>query len=262
VTAQHAKPSVIIGIPCYNEADRLAVETLIAFQLPQHRVELVFVNDGSRDGTLRVLEDMRTRAPERIGVVDLVRNSGKAEAVRQGIVHALERSPDYIGFWDADLATPLTELAPFCDILDTRPAVQMVLGSRVRLMGRAIERKPYRHYFGRVFATAASLVSDLPVYDTQCGAKLFRVSDTLRQVFATPFLSRWVFDVEIITRFWVAMAAHGVEIGPALYEMPLREWRDVGGSKVHLTDAVQAFVDLARIRRDLACASERASRAG
>ena len=53
----------------------------------------------------------------------------------------------------------LTELAPFCDILDTRPAVQTVLGSRVKLMGRAIERKAHRHYFGRVFASAASLVS-------------------------------------------------------------------------------------------------------
>src|SRR2546426_2684393 len=90
MTAQQATPSVILVIPCYNEADRLAVETLVAFWLPRRRVELVFVNDGSRDGTLQVLEDMRTCAPERIGVVDLVRNSGKAEAVRQGIVHALE----------------------------------------------------------------------------------------------------------------------------------------------------------------------------
>jgi dolichyl-phosphate beta-glucosyltransferase len=171
VTAQYAMPSVIIVIPCYNEADRLAVETLVAFQLPRRRVELVFVNDGSRDGTLRVLEAMHTYSPEHIGVVNLVRNGGKAEAVRQGVVQALERSPDYVGFWDADLATPLTELAPFCDVLDTRPAVQMVLGSRVKLMGRAIERKAHRHYFGRVFATAASLALDLPIYDTQCGAK-------------------------------------------------------------------------------------------
>jgi len=93
VMIQHATPYVIIVIPCYNEADRLAVEPLVGFQLLRHRVELLFVNDGSRDGTLQVLEAMRMRAPRRIGVVSLIRNCGKAEAVRQGVVQALKSCP-------------------------------------------------------------------------------------------------------------------------------------------------------------------------
>src|SRR5207248_10840878 len=108
---------------------------------------------------------------------------------------------DSIGFWDADLATPFSELPGFLAILESRAAIQIVIGARVRLLGRDISRRPSRHYVGRVGATLIASSLGLAVYDTQCGAKLFRVNDTMRKVFAAPFLSRWIFDVEIIARF-------------------------------------------------------------
>ena len=107
----------------------------------------------------------------------------------------LDRGPDFVGFWDADLATPLSELPGFMKVMKTRPQIEMVLGARVRLLGRDIRRNPTRHYVGRVGATLISSSLGLAVYDTQCGAKLFRANDTLRDVFGTPFLSRWIFDV-------------------------------------------------------------------
>src|SRR5437660_17545 len=125
---------VVIVIPCYNEADRLAVEKFTNFDLPHHRLQFLFVNDGSQDATLGMLEAMQACCPDRISFLDLTPNRGKAEAVRQGFLCALARSPDYVGFWDADLATPLTELPLFCEILDTRPTMQMVFGSQVKLM--------------------------------------------------------------------------------------------------------------------------------
>lgn len=78
-------------------------------------------------------------------------NSGKAEAVRQGMNYAFDQHLPYAGFWDADLATPLTAIAPFLDFLESRPELDMIFGVRVRLLGRQIERHASRHYIGPAF---------------------------------------------------------------------------------------------------------------
>jgi dolichyl-phosphate beta-glucosyltransferase len=242
-----AVPNVTIVVPCFNEEQRLDTGQFRAFSAPGHRVDFCFVNDGSTDGTLRVLEALRAEDPERFPVVNLERNSGKAEAVRRGIVAASERGADIVGFWDADLATPLAEIPGFLDVFATRPEIEMVFGARVRLLGREISRNPSRHYFGRVGATLISQTLGLAVYDTQCGAKLFRNRDGLRQVFAKPFLSRWIFDVEIIARYvqlWGRERA-----SKSIYELPIRVWRDVHGSKVKSTDFLRALRDLRKIRK-------------
>ena len=106
-----------------------------------------------------------------------------AECVRGGMLAALDQRPDCVGYWDAGLATPVEALDEFCDVLDRRPEVELVMGARVKLLGRTIDRKPLGHYVGRCFAPAASWILGLPVYDTQGGAKLVRVSDSTRKLF-------------------------------------------------------------------------------
>ncbi|HTR76785.1 MAG TPA: glycosyltransferase [Gemmatimonadaceae bacterium] len=235
-------------VPCFNEETRLDRDAFVGFAREHPSIRFVFVNDGSRDGTGEVLEHIRAAAPDRAQVLDLPTNVGKAEAVRRGMLHALDRRPTFVGFWDADLATPLAEVFAFIDLLERRPELEMVFGSRVRLLGRTIERRAFRHYVGRGFATAASLALRLPVYDTQCGAKLFRASQRLRQVFETPFLARWIFDVEIIARFGSAPPPYApAYLVTAISEHPLREWRDRSGSKRQAGDLARAAVDLARV---------------
>jgi hypothetical protein len=125
-----------------------------------------------------------------------------------------------------------------------------VLGSRVRLLGRSIERSALRHYLGRVFATGASLTLGLPVYDTQCGAKLFRVTPALARVLERPFLTRWVFDVELLARYGqVVSVGSGPAVERRVYELPLQHWRDVPGSKVRPWDFVRSGLELVRIWR-------------
>jgi glycosyltransferase involved in cell wall biosynthesis len=238
---------LLLVVPCFNEEQRLDVEAFRGFSLPGQHLEFLFVNDGSTDGTQRVLESLRDSNPRRFSVLSLERNSGKAEAVRRGIEAAIDRAPDFTGFWDADLATPLSEVPGFLAVFESRREIQMVFGARVRLLGREISRHASRHYVGRLGATLISQTLGLAVYDTQCGAKLFRVSDALRTAFGKPFLSRWIFDVEIIARFLQLWGRDALV--RAVYEYPVTQWRDVKGSKVKSRDFLRALRDLWKIRR-------------
>jgi glycosyltransferase involved in cell wall biosynthesis len=239
---------VVLVVPCYNEDKRLDVDAFANFTLPGHFVDFRFVDDGSTDDTMRVLESIRARR-DGVTVQRLEKNSGKAEAVRQGFVAAFEDEPDYVGYWDADLAAPLSALVDFVALGESRRDVDIVFGSRVKLMGRAIERLAWRHYLGRFSATLVSMSLHLPIYDTQCGHKLFRATDLLERVFEDPFLTGWLFDVEILARFLTMDPEGRAHAERSIYEYPLKQWVDVRGSKVKPVDLLVAFADLAKIRR-------------
>ena len=234
-------------IPCYNEASRLDTNTFVRFITARSDVGFLFVDDGSTDSTARVLAHIAERSAGRIDTLVLPRNRGKAEAVQRGLIAAIEKQPELIGYWDADLATPLDAIDEFLTLLNTRPDIDIVIGSRVRLLGRRIERHAFRHYAGRLFATAASLELRLAVYDTQCGAKIFRVNPQIRRVLTAPFLSKWVFDIEILARY--ADVVGQDRAASSIYELPLATWTDVAGSKVRVRHAVRAAWDIARIWR-------------
>jgi glycosyltransferase involved in cell wall biosynthesis len=242
------RKDTVVVVPCYNEASRLRPDLFREFVQATPAVSLLLVDDGSTDATAAVLEDLRGARPESIDVLRLSPNRGKAEAVRRGMLEALEGGARYVGYWDADLATPLDAVVGFREALEANPAIEILMGSRVKLLGRKIERRAARHYLGRVFATFASLTLRLPVYDTQCGAKMFRSTETLREVLSRPFEARWIFDVELLARF---LRLRGRPEGPPehqpIQEYPLPVWIDVLGSKIRPADWARAAVDLLRI---------------
>lgn len=243
-------PELTLVVPCYNEAARLDADAFVSFVTARPGVQLVMVDDGSSDGTAAVLERIRSAAPDAVRVLRQGTNQGKGEAVRAGILAATAENPAVVGFWDADLSTPLAAVDDFLAVLRTRPEVELVLGSRVLLMGRDVKRKAWRHYLGRIFATAVSLALDLPVYDTQCGAKMLRVSAAAGTLFAMPFRSRWIFDVELIARYLrLPVPAGEPSRRDRLYELVLPAWHDKPGSKLHWYDFARAVVDLAYIWR-------------
>jgi glycosyltransferase involved in cell wall biosynthesis len=223
-------------------------------------VEFLFVNDGSTDDTVAVLEQLRCASPDTIRILDQPRNRGKAEAVRVGMLEALGTGADFVGFWDADLATPLTALPRFLQTLEDRPEVDVVLGSRVKLLGRTIERYAWRHYLGRVFATAVSQLLRLAVYDTQCGAKLFRATAELGTVLAEPFRTSWLFDVEMLARMIAASSTGTAGVATRLYELPLDEWRDIAGSKLTGAAYARAATSVFALYRDYGSMLSRQSR--
>jgi len=201
-----------VVIPCFNEARRLPAERIQA--LGHHpSVDLVLVDDGSTDGTSLALERICRALPlGKARLLVLERNCGKAEAVRRGLLAALEMGSDFVAYLDADLATPGEEMLRILGVLESG-SVHAALGSRVAVLGTHIERSATRHYLGRFFATVASLILHLPVYDTQCGAKAFRAGPALAAALSTPFHAAGLTAEDFI-------------------EVPLRRWVDVAGSRL------------------------------
>jgi len=242
-----------LTVPCYNEASRLDVSE-VARLLEDPRVDVLFVNDGSRDATGELLDRIASQHAPRARVLALAANGGKGEAVRRGMLEALQLGSPVVGYLDADFATPPRELSRLLDALDGSRA-KVVLGARIARLGAVVERHAARHYLGRVFATAASTVLDLAVYDTQCGAKLFRDTPALRQALAEPFRSRWAFDVELIGRLTGAASPLTKE---DFLEVPLGEWHDKRGSKLAGPAMLKAGMDVLGLGAHVAVRGKRA----
>lgn len=232
----------MIIIPCYNESKRLIPSAFLCALERDLNLSFLFVNDGSTDNTLNVINSIKNLNPGQVEIMDLKSNSGKAEAVRHGMLKAVEGQFYNVGYWDADLATPLNAIEHFCRILDSTD-VEIVIGSRVRLLGRMVERQNARHYLGRIFATCASVLLGIGIYDTQCGAKIFKNTHTLKTVFGKPFKVKWTFDVEMLARFFVATGTHPSEISARWFEHPLEEWIDVKGSKIKSKDYIKGGLE-------------------
>lgn len=235
---------LIIVIPVFNEETSLQMQLFEDFIDKNGQYEFIFVNDASTDNSKYILEKFCKKFSQKTFLINLSKNSGKAEAVRQGFLKAFEKQPEYIGFLDADLSAPLDVVCELKKNLDNT-SYFMVMASRVLMMGRFIKRKIWRHYIGRFYATLFSLTLNLPVYDTQCGAKLFRNNQQLKDVMAEKFLSRWLFDVEIIARISLLNKDKIFNDDQKIIcEYPLRKWVDVGSSKVKITDGLLALWEI------------------
>lgn len=232
---------IVLVVPCYNEEKRLDLE---AFEEgAQGEMHVVFVDDGSKDNTVAMIQKFIQGKPN-LHVHRCPKNGGKAAAVREGMLHVASHpelsKADWVGFWDADLATPLWEVPNMIQYADMySEQVDSIWGSRVYRLGSTIVRSTKRHYLGRGFATLIGFMLGVESYDSQCGAKLFR-TEHVTKAFGEGFLSNWIFDVEIMLRLR----------GHNLIEYPLRKWEDVPGSKVKIyKEVLRVFRDILRIRK-------------
>lgn len=239
---------VCVIIPCYNEGTRLNVKAFSDFISDNGEdISVLFVNDGSKDNTLQVLQSIQKEFTYACYILDLARNSGKAEAVRQGVLMAYQMgNVDYVAYFDADLATPLEELLTIKSIIEHKTQMVMVLCSRIKRLGATINRKFRRHILGRIFSTFSSIILKLPVYDTQCGAKLIK-TQIIPEVFGEPFITSWLFDVEVIARI---RNLYPDSIGSILYEYPVVKWADIGDSKLKLKHMIKVPLELYKIHKE------------
>ncbi|MEX1192811.1 MAG: glycosyltransferase [Brumimicrobium sp.] len=234
-----------IVIPCYNEAKRLKVEVFAEFALNNPHVRLHFVNDGSLDNTQEVLEELLKRS-ESIFVTKMEKNKGKAMAVHHGVKTCAAYDYDYIAYLDADLSIPLDEINLLYQRMKEYESMKMAFGSRIKTLNNNIERRVFRHIFGRIIATFISNSLKVAVYDTQCGCKLFK-KEMVEPLFDKKFISPWLFDVEL---FWRMIVIYGRARLPEIaLEVPLRECIHINDSKVKWTHSFKTFIQLIKIHR-------------
>ncbi len=232
--------SLSIVIPAYNEERRLP-ETLrqVLDWLARGTFsfcEVIVVDDGSRDGTAQVVEDL-AREHACLRLVRNPGNRGKGYAVRNGM---LEARGEWILYTDADLSTPITEIEKLCRAAREQSA-GIAIGSRAMDRGLVEVHQPaLRELSGRCFNLVMRMVTGLPFQDTQCGFKLYR-ADAAREIFSRQKQDGFSFDVEDLL---IAK-----KLGLRAVEVPVR-WANVEGTKVRLSQGIKSFVDLVKIRMD------------
>ena len=233
-----------VVIPCYNEQDRLSSKEFLDFIDSNLGYLLCFVNDGSTDKTLEVLNTLKKGRENNIIVYDCEQNGGKAEAVRQGVLH-LAKDPqlDYIGYLDADLSTDFKD---FDDLVKTieNSEFKIVSGSRMSRMGADITKESARKIISKTINLIIRTILGMPFNDTQCGAKIMD-KDIVNLMFKDKFITRWIFDVEIFIR----MRKHYGKKKAISFicEQPLKRWIHADGSKLSMKDSVKIVGQLGQI---------------
>jgi len=238
------KRCVGVVIPCYNEEERLLSKEFTSFIKKNSGYHLCFVNDGSKDNTLDVLNKLREGREDFITVYDCEKNGGKAEAVRQGMLHmAKKQDLDYIGFLDADLSTDLSD---FDDLVSTIESTnyKIVSGSRISRMGANITKESARKIISLSVNYIIRKILSMDFKDTQCGAKIFH-KDVIETSFKDKFVTQWIFDVEIFKRITLK---YGLENAKnMLCEQPLKRWIHADGSKLSMKDSFKIIGQLGQI---------------
>ena len=233
-----------VVIPCYNEEERLLSVEFLDFVDKHSGYHLCFVNDGSKDKTLEVLNKLREGRENFISVYDCEKNGGKAEAVRLGMLHmAKKQDLDYIGFLDADLST---DLADFDDLVSTieNSEYMIVSGSRISRMGADITKESARQVISLTINLIIRKILKMEFKDTQCGAKIFH-RDVIEIAFNNKFLTKWLFDVEIFIRIRKHFGLDKAK--QILCEKPLKRWIHADGSKLSMKDSIKIMGQLGQI---------------
>ncbi|MFT6204567.1 MAG: CheY-like chemotaxis protein [Spirosomataceae bacterium] len=238
------KHGVGVVIPCYNEEKRLKMEKFGHFVRNNPGYHVCFVNDGSTDGTLEVLNKFKVGKEGSISVYNCEKNGGKAEAVRLGMLHlANDKSLDYIGFLDADLSTNFDD---FDDLTKTIASTnfKIVSGSRISRMGANIIKQSSRGMISKTINFIIRKILGMEFQDTQCGAKIM-TRHVIDATFQEPFLTCWLFDIEIFMRM---KRYYGVEVAKTMIcEQPLKRWVHEDGSKLSMKDSVKILGQLVQI---------------
>lgn len=227
-----------IVIPAYNEEKRIAgslSDTCAYMTGFGMEYEIIVVDDGSSDGTGRIVDRIAKDAPS-VRLVRYEKNRGKGHALRTGV---LVTKGDFVLVMDADLSTPMEELRKLMPCVSDG-GFDIAIGSRALALSDIIKKQPWwRRGMGKTFNKIVKILVIGGFSDTQCGFKLFK-GDVARSLFREAKIDRFAYDVEIL-----ALAGRN---GYGIKEVPIR-WINSPESRVDpVKDSLQMLADLVRIR--------------
>jgi len=231
-----------IVVPCYNEELRLNSQYFdeLNVRLKGLGFEVIFVNDGSTDGTLAKIQKFESK----FRIYNLEINQGKAEAIRKAMLgESQNSSKKIIGYLDSDGAFLTEDIEQLTKKFTSDPEFQeyqILSAARVKLAGKKVERKAVRHFIGRVISTFLNLGNETKIYDPQSGFKLFRTNETLKTALNKPFTTRWFIDLEIFSYY--------AKQKNYIVEEPVSSWRDIPGSKIKFIEYPRILSDLIKIK--------------
>ncbi|MFH1511396.1 MAG: dolichyl-phosphate beta-glucosyltransferase [Candidatus Woesearchaeota archaeon] len=223
---------VSVVIPAYNEQSRIC-DSLKKIQefLSRQKMdfEIIVVDDGSKDCTASLV-----RSTKGVILLENHKNMGKGYSVKRGVLHA---KMGYVLFSDADLSTPISELAK---LLEHIGYYDIVIGSRRMSGSKILIMQPwYRRIPGKVFPFIVSILLLGGISDTQCGFKLFK-KEAAQVLFSMQRLERFSFDAEIL--FLAKKKGYHIK------ELPV-VWVNALDSKLNaVTDSFDMFWELLKIK--------------
>lgn len=218
------KVPLSIVIPAFNEEKRLqkTINLIQSCKLIEP-VEIIVVDDGSRDKTYDVLLELKEKF-NNLKILKNEKNEGKGSALKKGILSSRE-DVSYLLITDADLSTPIEEVQRFFPFLKD---YAILIGSRGLDRSFIKKRQPfYRERMGIIFNKIVQFLFLPGIYDTQCGFKLFK-TPVAKEIFKEIKIKGFTYDVEVLILSRIK--------GFKFKEIPV-EWYHEEESKVKISKA-------------------------
>ena len=232
--------NLVVIIPFYNEEKRLETNLILMKEILSIS-SLILINDGSTDSTLKVLTEFHKKNEKNTYLLSNKINIGKAESLRLGFNFGLREGFKFMAFTDGDFSTPPHEIIRFIERV-INENFDIVCASRTSRYSESIKTTLIRRTMGRLFTYSVKKLLKIQLSDSQCGMKLFKATDNLKESLNNPFLNPWLFDVEIILR--------NISLNNSIliYENKLDSWIHKPGSKIRFLDPFKMLRDLLILR--------------